>query len=302
MEDRLRPLVNRGEGAVLDVARDVCKATGSEAFAKIRIADAIRIDGSGISNALYKYALSAHFDILVAKDNKAYLAIEFDGSGHDARNDALKASICDFFKLPLIRVKESHLDAKVFEDTAVGFFIWQLFCVDMFLADHEQDPYEIYDPLFYVRVQGKTRSWPFAYAQRWQGRLRRPFREAVPRFGENLDGKYRYGLLQFGSSLFTCVRGMEFRSIFVQMISDDRVVYGEAGISLDVHGLEARRLECFLNITTFVQGLAAAGMYTNAMHFLRGKNVAVPKDLMKARARALIQEGFRLKLASNFEY
>jgi hypothetical protein len=45
MEDRLRPLVNRGEGAVLDIARDVCKATGTEAFAKIRIADAIRIDG-----------------------------------------------------------------------------------------------------------------------------------------------------------------------------------------------------------------------------------------------------------------
>ncbi len=302
MGDRLRLLINRGEGAVLDVARDVCKATGSDAFAKIRIADAIWIDGSGISNALYKYALSAHFDILVAKDNKAYLAIEFDGSGHDSRNDALKASICDFFKLPMIRVKESHLDAKVFEDTAVGFFIWQLFCVDAFLADHQQDPYEIYDPLFYVSVQGKARSWPFAYAQRWQGRLRRPFQEAVPRFGENLDGQYRYGLLQFGSSFFTCVRGMEFRSIFAQMISDDRVVYGEAGISLDVHGLEARRLECFLNITTFVQGLAAAGMYANAMRFLEGENVAVPKDLMKAKARALIQEEFRLQLASNFEY
>ena len=95
---------------------------------------------------------------------------------------------------------------------------------------------------------------------------------------------------------------MEFRSIFAQMISDDRVVYGEAGISLDVHGMEARRLECFLNITTFVQGLAAAGMYANAMRFLKGENAAVPKDLMKARARALIQEGFRLQLASNFEY
>jgi Protein of unknown function (DUF2726) len=302
MEDRFRPLVNRGEGAVLDIARDVCKATGTEAFAKIRIADAIRIDGSGISDALYRYALSAHFDILVAKDNKAYLAIEFDGSGHDSRNDALKESICDLFRLPMIRVKESHLDAKVFEDTAVGFFIWQLFCVDTFLADYEQDPYEIYDPLFYVSVQGKNRSWPFAYADRWQGRLKRPFQEAVPRFGEKLDGRYRYGLLQLGSSFFTCVRGMEYRSIFVQMISDDCVVYGEAGISLDVHGLEARRRECFLNITTFVQGLAAAQMYTNAMLFLEGKNVTVKKDLMKAKALALIQEGFRLQLAMNFEY
>ena len=97
---------------------------------------------------------------------------------------------------------------------------------------------------------------------------------------------------------------MEFRSIFAQMISDDRVVYGEARISLDVHGLEARRLECFLNITTFVQGLAAAGMYANAMRFLEGENICRRSEdfLMKAKARALIQEEFRLQLASNFEY
>src|SRR5579862_1144035 len=137
MQGRFRPLVNRGESAVLDVAREVCKATRTEAFPKIRIADAIRIDGSGISDQLYGYALAAHFDILVAKDNMAYLAIEFDGSGHDARNDERKAAICDLFKLPMIRVRESHLDAKVFDDTAVGFFIWQLFCVDTFLADYE---------------------------------------------------------------------------------------------------------------------------------------------------------------------
>ena len=161
MEDRFRPLVNRGEGAVLDIARDVCKATGTEAFTKIRIADAIRIDGSGISDALYRYALSAHFDILVAKDNKAYVAIEFDGSGHDSRNDALKESICDFFKLPMIRVKESHLDAKVFEDTAVGFFIWQLLCVDTFLADYEQDPYEIYDSTFLYECPRKKTKLAF---------------------------------------------------------------------------------------------------------------------------------------------
>jgi hypothetical protein len=86
------------------------------------------------------------------------------------------------------------------------------------------------------------------------------------------------------------------------MVSDDRVVYGEAGVSLDVHGLEARRRECFLNITTFVQGLAAERMYTNAMLFLEGENVTVPKDLMKTKAQALIQEGFRLQLALNFEF
>jgi len=85
------------------------------------------------------------------------------------------------------------------------------------------------------------------------------------------------------------------------MISDDRVVFGEATISIEVHGLEERRRECFLNITTFIQGLAAERMYTNAMLFLEGESVSVPKDLMKAKAQALMQEGFRLKLAMDFD-
>src|SRR3981081_404236 len=134
MEDRFSPLVNRGENAVR--CRSICEATGTEAFAKICIADAVRVEALGIPDSLYKYALKAHFDILVSKNNKAYLAIEFDGSGYDGRNDKKKAAICNFFNLPMIRIKKSHLEAMVFEDTAVGFFIWQLFCVDAFLGQY----------------------------------------------------------------------------------------------------------------------------------------------------------------------
>jgi hypothetical protein len=299
MGDRLRPLVNHGESAILDIAREVCKATGTEPFAKIRIADAIRIEGSGIPDTLYKYALSAHFDILVSKNNKAYLAIEFDGSGHDARNDERKAAICDFFKVPMIRVKESHLDAKVFEDTAVGFFIWQLFCVDAFLDGYAHDPYEIYDPLFFASVQGKDRSWPFAYAQRWQGRLKRAFQDAGPRFAD-LNETYKYGLIQFGGMFWTCVRESEYRCIFAQMIGNESVVCGEAGLTLEVHGLDGRRLECFLNITTFIQGLAAERMYYKALLFLQGENVTATKESIKAKVKQWEQEGFRLQLAMNF--
>ena len=98
MEDRFSPLVNRGENAV--GCRSICEATGTEAFAKIRIADAVRVEASGIPDSLYKYALMAHFDdILVSKNNKAYLAIEFDGIGYDGRNDKKKAAICNFFNL-----------------------------------------------------------------------------------------------------------------------------------------------------------------------------------------------------------
>jgi hypothetical protein len=302
MDDRFRPLVNRGESAVRDVAQGVCKATGTELFAKIRIADAIRIEGSGISDALYRYALSAHFDILVSKSNKAYLAIEFDGSGHDARNDAKKAAVCDFFQLPMIRVKERHLDAKVFEDTAVGFFIWQLFCVDAFLEQYGDDPYEPYDPAFFASIPGKDRSFPFMYAERWRAKLVRPFREAVERFAGRPRELYSHGLLQFGTISCTCVRPSEYRSIYAQLIDDDRVISGEAALPIDVHGLDGSRLDCFLEITSFVEGLAAEQMYSKALLFLQGEtqNVIASKESIRARVKAWEQEGFRLRLGLNF--
>ena len=107
--DRLKLLLNRGENAVLDIAESVCAATQTKAFAKIRIADVANRVGSGIPGDLYRYALAAHFDVLVAKEDKAFIAIEFDGTGHDARNDLKKAAICNHFAIPMVRVKEGHL-------------------------------------------------------------------------------------------------------------------------------------------------------------------------------------------------
>jgi hypothetical protein len=303
MEDRFRSLVNRGESAVLNIAQGVCIATGTEVFAKMRIADAIRIEHSGISDALYKYALSAHFDILVSKNNKAYLAIEFDGRGHDSRNDEKKAAICDFFKIPMIRVKEFHLNAKVFEDTAVGFFIWQLFCADAFLEQYGHDPYEVYDPAFFTSVPGKDRAFPFMYAERWRAKLVRPFREAAGRFGGRMRELYCHGLLQFGTISCTWIRGSEYRSLFAQLVDDDRVVLGEATLPVEVHGLEGSRLDCFLQIASFVEGLAAEQMYSNALLFLRdgSQTPVVPKQSMRAKVKEWEREGFRLQLAANFE-
>jgi hypothetical protein len=303
MVDRFRSLVNRGESAVLNIAQAVCKATGTEPFAKIRIADAIRIENSGISDTLYTYALTAHFDTLVSKNNKAYLAIEFDGSGHDPRNDERKGAICDFFKLPMIRVKECHLNAKVFEDTAVGFFIWQLFCVDAFLEQYGDDPYEVYDPAFFASIPGKDRAFPFMYAERWRAKLVRPFREAPSRFGGKMRELYCQGLLQFGTISCTLVRGSEYRSLFAQLIDDNRVVLGEAALPVEVHGLEGSRLDCFLQTTSFVEGLAAEQMYSNALLFLQAQTETAifPKESIRAKVKEWVREGFRLHLAANFE-
>jgi hypothetical protein len=166
LKDRLKPIFNIGEARTFAIAEEVGRATGTRAFAKVRIADVFTIANSGISDYLYKYALSGHFDILVYKDELPYLAIEFDGSGHDSKSDEKKNSLCDLFGLPMVRIGPQHIDAIVFEDTAVAFFIWQLHCVDIFLEEYGNDPYEKYDPIFFISVPGRSRSWPFAYRER----------------------------------------------------------------------------------------------------------------------------------------
>ena len=162
LRDKFLPLLNRGEGELLNIAQSVCDATGTQAFTKIRIADTVKINGSGISDDLYTYALAAHFDVLISKDNKAFLAVEFDGGGHDSKNDYKKDGLCEHFGLPLVRITQAHLDAKLFEDTAVGFFIWQLFCVDVFIEEYGSDPYEPYDPAWFVSIPGN-----FMFSEHW---------------------------------------------------------------------------------------------------------------------------------------
>ena len=83
------------------------------------------------------------------------------------------------------------------------------------------------------------------------------------------------------------------------MISDDYVVYGEAGLTVNIHGLEGRRLTSFLNITTFVQGLAAEQMYHSALLFLQGEKVTLPRGAIRDKATAWERDGFRLGLAMN---
>ncbi len=81
---------------------------------------------------------------------------------------------------------------------------------------------------------------------------------------------YVHGLLQFGTIVFTYHRGLEYRSIYGQLVGDDLVVSGEADLDIEAHGLEERRLELFSEIASFVEGMAAERMYRQAMLFLKG--------------------------------
>lgn len=118
---RLKRILTKGERVVLTTAEVVASSIGAEAFPKLRVADVIEIEKSGISDDLYSYALRAHFDVVICRDNYPIMAVEFDGAGHDSRNDAKKAELCERFELPLVRVGMKHVDAVNFEDNTLSF-------------------------------------------------------------------------------------------------------------------------------------------------------------------------------------
>jgi len=100
---------------------------------KIRLADVLRIEGSGIEDALYTFALQTHFDFLICDVRQDPLfAVEFDGPTHreqaqEAR-DAKKDALCARFDLPLLRINTNHLLKKYNKASLLQWIIsaWEL--------------------------------------------------------------------------------------------------------------------------------------------------------------------------------
>lgn len=111
----MKRLFNLGEEATNAKLQALTRQWGAHVLAKIRVADVFEIEGSGISNSDYRFALQSHFDFVVSdKDFQPLFAVEFDGPSHGERvqagRDALKARLCDRFGLPLLRVNARYFE------------------------------------------------------------------------------------------------------------------------------------------------------------------------------------------------
>ncbi len=297
----LKRIFNTGESATFRIAQQVAQALEVEVHAKLRVADAIHIERSGISNEEYSYALKAHFDVLVVRDNLPVLAIEFDGAGHDRKKDHLKNRLCDRFELPLVRIEMVHINSKNFEDSAVHFLIHQLFCVEAFMDQFGGDPYKTYDPIFFVTIAGKSRQFPFDYAARWRDRLIQPFKQNAHLFGGIERELYEDGLIQLPlASEGAWVRGNEIRAICGQRVAEGKLLVGTARLNFQVFGMSYERRENFLQLHPFVMGLAGGEMYEKALAFLDGeRREVVTTEEVRSMVAGWIVEGFQPRVVSN---
>jgi hypothetical protein len=110
----VKRILNRSEKQTEEQLSPLAAGNGARIFTKLRVADVLEIENSGISSEQYSYALKAHFDFLICdKSDLPLFAVEFDGPSHkrprQQRNDDLKNSLCDRLGLPLLRINSNHL-------------------------------------------------------------------------------------------------------------------------------------------------------------------------------------------------
>ncbi len=155
-----RLLVNLHEQAADKVLRGAVAQCDGRVFPKVRVADVLSIDRSGVSDEEYRYALRAHFDFLVASaEGDPHFAVEFDEPYHRIsaaakRRDAIKDALCRRFELPLLRVGAQEL-TRYDQFTVLGWLAEAWFLhrwYEQEKAAGRIDYYDSFSPIFFYRT------------------------------------------------------------------------------------------------------------------------------------------------------
>jgi len=154
--------MNRSEEATNSILRPLTEAWGAHAFPKVRLADVLPIENSGIDDQLFRFALQSHFDFIVTDDDlQPLFAVEFDGPTHDDKlqksRDINKNQLCERFNLPLLRVNARCLSENFRTMPVLAWFANYWFAQRL-IDDARQSgdvPYDAdIDPMLMVNMPG----------------------------------------------------------------------------------------------------------------------------------------------------
>lgn len=127
-ECMLKRLSNRGEVFVHDLLAPAAARHDAEIYRKVRIADVVDIDDL-TTREFGRFALMGHFDFVVTdRNHDPQFAIEFDGGGHNDKNDHLKDEICRQSGLALFRLTPDSSPVKIREAFFVAYLVDVWFC------------------------------------------------------------------------------------------------------------------------------------------------------------------------------
>ena len=186
--------------------REVAEENGAHVFIKVRLADAIPVNHSGVSDADFSFALKAHLDFLVTDaDSNSLFAIEFDGPTHrtetQQKRDRQKDALMERFALPLLRINANYLHRKYRDLDLLSYFIEVWFLQDSFYTAQEAGlvPFEEdFDPKFLILHDGHSRrSFPYWLSREPEAKIRDLFKTGQiasphPNYWIGLDDAARY--------------------------------------------------------------------------------------------------------------
>jgi Protein of unknown function (DUF2726) len=140
----------------------------AKVFAKVRVADILPIEGSGVTSEDYRFALQAHFDFLVSDgEHHPLFAVEVDGPQHatpeQAARDGRKDSLCERFDFPILRINAKWLKEQYLGFSLLAWFVEVWFAAKEFERQQAAgiiSKDEPFDPTFFVTMPGRDRSFP----------------------------------------------------------------------------------------------------------------------------------------------
>ena len=147
---KIKKLVNFHESETRELINEFLTNHNAKLHLKIRIADVLSIDNSSISDELYSYALKGHFDFVLCEMDIPILAIEFDGPGHQTKNDMKKNQLCELWELPMYRISKHDWVKVPSIDKSLVFYICEVFMIYRDFRDAQKKGHISYEEPFII--------------------------------------------------------------------------------------------------------------------------------------------------------
>ncbi len=176
-------ILNLSEAQTHESLRKIAEAWSAHVFPKVRVADVLSIEQSGVEDELYSFALKSHFDFVVTdQEFRPVFAVEFDGVGHleprQIARDQQKDALCEHFEFPVLRINANYLPRRFERIDLLTWFATTWFCEREHarLQRRGQISYDdAFDPRFVVTSPGHANEYPLWISRKVQGRLRKAF-------------------------------------------------------------------------------------------------------------------------------
>ncbi|MFX4303677.1 DUF2726 domain-containing protein [Alicyclobacillus tolerans] len=184
-----KKIMNLSEAITYNQAQEICERNGAVAYPKVRLADILPIENSGISDELFKFALASHFDVIVTnREGYPLFAVEFDGVQHvqspkQIERDKKKDALCERFDMPLLRINTEYLNDYYRQMNLLSWCIETWFALQWFSEAQEngQIPYNepFMPPMSFNHIPGYNKNFPLWLSKDALGRIAKLYEQNV---------------------------------------------------------------------------------------------------------------------------